>query len=77
MQFEEHELQLEDNKFDFGIIQKDVTFLRLSEEMERFHDAEIEKNTLNRAFIFLNPRKVLHKRSVYTFFDLLGDIGGL
>jgi hypothetical protein len=75
LKLQEQKLELQDNVFDI-----EGFFTSREETIYTVEDNNFYRSNPSNysAIMFtMHPDKVTHQRSVYTYFDWLGDIGGL
>ena len=65
-----------DSKFDIGINQKEIELWDVF-EYDTYMNSFGEGKHLSAVMLELDKDIINHDRSVYTYFDLFGDLGGL
>ena len=73
----EFKVESEENLLSSIFSPKELSWFNLEEEACSAEVTGAEEDDFFHLEIFLSPDRFMYKRSIYTFLDLLGDVGGL
>ena len=74
---EKHEVEFMNSVMSLGLLSESISFFQIGKKIQKNINIDKEPHKLMTSIFFLSSISKMHERKVYSFLELIGDLGGV